>query len=238
MNGGGLNFSGQGKLYTITSNSSYPAGSCSGFSPETIVSGSLTNWDVNLCPQATVDATTHQPTGEVCGVMIYNICSSTTPTTGSCGTTGSNPAFGALDLSGGSGFRLRAFCASDDTNATADCTSTKFAPSEQQGSNGAAQIRRYRNIIFWQAGLPDPTSSYNQPDVKFSGGGTAFLQGTVYAPSAFVKLTGNCGGGGGSPVDLTLQFFSYDMQISGSCTYHFFYRTNSFATPSGYGLVR
>jgi hypothetical protein len=52
-----------------------------------------------------------------------------------------------------------------------------------------------------------------------------------------VNLGGNCGGAGGSAVDLTLQFVSYDLQISGSCSYTFRYRTNSFATPSSYGLV-
>lgn len=237
LNGGGLTM--KGSLYTISSSSAYPTGTCgSGFSPETVLGSGLTNWESTLCTQATVDAVTHQPTGEACGVLIYNTCNATTVNTTNCTTSGATPAYGALDLTGGSGFRLRAFCSSDDTNSTADCSSTKFAPSEQQASNGAAQIKRYRNFVFWQASQPDPTSAYNQPDMKFSGGGTAFLQGTVYAPNAFVKLTGNCGGSGGTPVNLTLQFISYDLQISGSCTYYFYYRTNSFATPSGYGLVR
>jgi hypothetical protein len=169
--------------------------------------------------------------------MIYNVCSAANPTTSTCGSNGQAP-FGPLTVGAGNALRLRPFCASNDTNATADCSSTRFAPAAQQGSNAPSQIKRYRNLVFWQASTPGPTSAYNQPDLTLAGSGNLFLQGTVYAPNAFVKLTGNCGGSGGTTTDLTLQFISYDLQISGSCTYVFHYRTSAFATPSGYGLVR
>jgi len=236
LNGGGVTFTGQGKLYSV--NSSYVAASTTCLSPETVItSGGVTgtNWELNLCQQATVDATTHQPIGQACGVMIYNKCSATTVIAANCGSNGSAP-FGAFSQTAGASVMLRQFCSSNDTNAVADCTSTKFAPTEQQGSN--ATIRRYRNLVLWQASQPAPSSSFNQPDVTLGGNATLILQGTVYAPNAFVKLTGNCGGSGGTNVDLTLQFIAYDLQIAGSCTYTFHYRTSSFATPSGYGLVR
>jgi len=240
MNGGGITFNGSGKLYTITSSSAYPAGSCSGLLPETVLTvGGLTTtlWEQTLCPQATVAVAGGPPTGDACGAMIYNVCSANNPTTANCGSNGGNAAFGPVTVSGGNALRLRPFCASSDANATAACSSTVFAPTAQQNSNAPALIRRYRNLVFWQSSTPDPTSSYNQPDLTLAGSGNLFLQGTVYAPNAFVKLTGNCGGSGGSTTDLTLQFISYDLQIAGSCSYIFHYRQNSFATPSGYGLV-
>lgn len=241
MKGGGIGFSGQGKLYSISSNSSYPAGSCSTFSPETLITSggvTATNWELNLCKQA--DGDPPSGTTDACGVMIYNICGAANPSTSTCTQNGSNPVFGPVSLNGGNALRLRAFCASAATSTAATCTDTRFAPQAQQDSSTASAIpiKRYRNIVFWQSSTPGPTSAYTQPDVTLAGSGNLFLQGTVYAPRAFVKLTGNCGGSGGSEIDLTLQFISYDLQVSGSCTYRFLYRVNSFATPSGYGLVR
>jgi len=149
-----------------------------------------------------------------CGVLIYN-----TIGTGN----GANSALGALDLGGGSGIKMRAY------QPTVDRTNT----------NQPA----YKNVIFWQwvgdaATGTLPSSTYHQPILSLRGGGTAFMQGTVYAPSASVSLGGNCGGSGGTPLDLTLQFISWDLEISGSCTFHFIYNVNDLAFAPVYGLVQ
>lgn len=50
------------------------------------------------------------------------------------------------------------------------------------------------------------------------------LRGTVYAPSAKVRMGGNSGGSGGNPVNLTLQFISWDLEFSGNSAFHFYFR--------------
>lgn len=153
-----------------------------------------------------------------CGVLIYNT---------STGTS-ANAALGALDLGGGSGIKMRAY------NPAVDLTGTNRS--------------EYKNLMFWQDALacsgaspcaaPIPSSTYNQPVLSLRGGGTAYLQGTVYAPSGQVSLGGNCGGSGGVPLLLTLQFISWDLEINGSCTFDFLYSVDGFTNFPAYGLVK
>ena len=153
-----------------------------------------------------------------CGVLIYNT------STG----TGANAALGPLDLGGGASVKLRAY------NPAIDGT----------GTNQVA----YRNLLFWQDAFacsghspcspPIPSSTYNQPEVNLRGGGTAYMQGTVYAAAAKVSLGGNCGGSGGTVLDLALQFISWDLLIDGSCTFHFIYSADNFTQFPAYGLVK
>jgi hypothetical protein len=153
-----------------------------------------------------------------CGVLIYNT------STGS----GANAALGPLDLGGGSSIKMRAY------NPLVDGTNTNRT--------------EYKNLMFWQDALacsgaspcdaPIPSSTYHQPVLSLRGGGTAYLQGTVYAPSGQVSLGGNCGGTGGTPLELTLQFISWDLEINGSCTFHFIYSVDGFANFPAYGLVQ
>ena len=241
LKGGGLTLGGQGSVYSIKSGFTAGSSACSSLNPEGGASAGA-NWANNLCPIAdsNTPGTSNDPNNPgspipACGVLIYNQCSASNPTTGSCGTSGGNPAFGPINLTGGTGFRFRAFCTSTVARATALCSNTAFAPSEQQATNTTLL---YRNLVLWQNAFPKPTSSYTQPAINLKGGGVAYLAGTVYAPSAQASLGGNCGGSGGTTIDLTLQFINYDLYISGSCTYYFTYRTNSFATPTSYGLVR
>ena len=153
-----------------------------------------------------------------CGVLIYNT------STGS----GANAALGPLDLGGGSSIKMRAY------NPAVDLTNTNRV--------------EYNNLMFWQDGLacsgaspctgPIPSSTYHQPVLSLRGGGTAYLQGTVYAPSGQVSLGGNCGGSGGVPLLLTLQFISWDLEINGSCTFDFVYSVDGFTNFPAYGLVQ
>ena len=100
-----------------------------------------------------------------------------------------------------------------------------------------ANVREYENLLIWQDRNPVPTASYSQPRVTLNGGGDVELVGTVYAPSAEVYLTGGSGGSGGSSVDVTLQFISWDLQIQGNSSFHFIYQSEHFAKPLEYGLV-
>jgi hypothetical protein len=92
-------------------------------------------------------------------------------------------------------------------------------------------------MLIWQDATPLPTSSYAQPIVQLTGGGGVDLGGTVYAPSAKVQMGGSSGGSGGDSIDLTLQFISWDLQLSGNSSFHFRYMDNEFVKPLDYGLV-
>jgi hypothetical protein len=82
-----------------------------------------------------------------------------------------------------------------------------------------------------------PGISYEQPEVRLQGGGTVDIRGTVYAPSAKVRMGDNSGGSGGTPINLTLQFISWDLEFSGNSAFHFYFRDQEFAKPTDYGLV-
>jgi len=73
--------------------------------------------------------------------------------------------------------------------------------------------------------------------LQLIGGGGVEMSGTVYAPSAKVQMGGSSGGSGGTSVDLTLQFISWDLELSGNSNFHFRYNAEAFAHPLDYGLV-
>jgi hypothetical protein len=139
---------------------------------------------------------------------------------GSCGvlfynTTGNPTAMDNIDIGAGATVKLRAY----DPDAQAD------------------GIGEYDDLLIWQDANPVPTISYEQPEVRLQGGGTVDIRGTVYAPSAKVRMGGNSGGSGGNPVNLTLQFISWDLEFSGNSAFHFYFRDQEFAKPTDYGLV-
>jgi Flp pilus assembly protein TadG len=101
----------------------------------------------------------------------------------------------------------------------------------------APSVSAYMNLLIWQSLTPVTTSSWSQPPITLNGGGKVDVSGTIYAPSAQVYLTGGSGGSGGSTVDLTLQFISWDLQIQGNSRFNFYYRSEAFAKPFAYGLV-
>ena len=96
----------------------------------------------------------------------------------------------------------------------------------------------YNNLLLWQDANPVPTNSFSQPQVNLSGGGSVNVSGTVYVPSALVYMTGGSGGSGGSQTDVTLQFVSWDLQFQGNSSFHFYYRSDQFAKPTDYGLIK
>ena len=96
----------------------------------------------------------------------------------------------------------------------------------------------YENLLLWQDAAPTPSASCSQPALSLSGGGQISLSGTLYAPSAAVQMGGNSGGAGGSTVDVTLQFVSWDLSFNGNIGFHFFYQSDSFAKPKDYGLIK
>jgi hypothetical protein len=134
------------------------------------------------------------------------------------GTASGASAMGELAIGAGATMRLRPY------QPTADET--------------GANMTEFRNLLLWQDANPVPTSSYAQPTVSLNGGGTVEISGTVYAPSAMLAMGGGSGGSGGSSTDLTLQFITWDLQLQGNSSFHFFYQTNAFAMPTDYGLIR
>lgn len=106
-----------------------------------------------------------------------------------------------------------------------------------QRAISSPDIPQYLNLLFWQSASPAPAANYSQPPIELNGGGTVDLAGTVYAPSAQVYMTGGSGGAGGSSVDITLQFVVWDAQFQGNSSFRFFYQSEKFAKPYGYGLV-
>jgi hypothetical protein len=106
-----------------------------------------------------------------------------------------------------------------------------------QSDPGPARKLEYTNLLLWQDRLPLPSSSYSQPTVNLNGGAGVLLSGTVYAPSAPVRLGGTSGGGSGWAIDYTLQFIVWELTFSGSSNWRFAYADNTFALPPDYGLV-
>jgi hypothetical protein len=149
-------------------------------------------------------------TSSNCGVLIY--------TTGQTSSGMSGPMKDNISVGAGATMKLRPYL------HTADGTNTND--------------QRYDNLLFWQDKNPVPTSSYAQPPISLSGGGQINLTGTLYAPSASVQMGGNSGGAGGSSVDVTLQFISWDLSFNGNIGFHFFYQSNAFTRPIDYGLIK
>jgi Flp pilus assembly protein TadG len=105
--------------------------------------------------------------------------------------------------------------------------------------NGTYEDDPYDKLLFWQDVNPVPggTSGTAQPVLQLSGGGLVDISGTVYAPSAKVLMGGTGGGSGGAATNLTLQFISWDLEISGNTTFTFYYQEAEFTKPTKYGLV-
>jgi hypothetical protein len=103
--------------------------------------------------------------------------------------------------------------------------------------SGVHKNETYRNLLIWQDASPVPTSTYGQPELSLTGGGGVDVGGTVYAPSANVRMGGSSGGSGGDSIDLTLQFISWSIELHGNSSFHFRYNENEFAKPLDYGLV-
>jgi len=51
-------------------------------------------------------------------------------------------------------------------------------------------------------------------------------------------MGGTSGGAGGSSVDVTLQFISWDLTFGGNISFHFFYQSDAFAKAMDYGLIK
>ena len=96
----------------------------------------------------------------------------------------------------------------------------------------------YRNILVWQDSTPTASSTYAQPIVQLSGGGSVDISGTVYAPKAKVLMGGNSGGSGGSSINLLLQFICWDLEMSGNSSFRWLYSDSEFAKPKDYGLIQ
>ena len=164
---------------------------------------------------STTDATwaTDCPVGtslvpSTCGTLIYNV--------GMACASGSPKD--QLSVGAGATLKLRPYVSTSDGTGTSD-------PA-------------YNNLLFWQDKAPLPTSSCSQPDISLSGGGLVDITGGVYTPSAKVQMGGNSGGSGGSEVDLTLQFISWDLQFNGNIGFHFYYQNDKFPKPTDYGLIK
>lgn len=133
------------------------------------------------------------------------------------GTAAGSQALGPVRIAAGAIFKVRAY------NPDADAS--------------AAKSEAYRNLLIWQSAIPIATASYEQPILQLIGGGGVEMSGTLYAPSAKVTMGGSSGGSGGDSVDLTLQFISWDLELSGNSRFHFRYNAASFALPLDYGLI-
>jgi hypothetical protein len=123
----------------------------------------------------------------------------------------------------------------DRINVGAGAVLKLRAYDERANGNAYAE---YRNLLIWQSATPVPSSTYEQPWIQLGGGGSADISGTVYAPSAKVLMGGGGSGSGGSATNLTLQFITWNLEISGNATFHFFYNDAEFARPTDYGLVQ
>jgi len=132
------------------------------------------------------------------------------------GTTNGSGAMGQLTVGSGATLKLKAY-------------------DDRANSN---QYYEYRNILIWQDASPAASSTYSQPIIQLSGGGSVDISGTVYAPQAKVLMGGNSGGSGGAAVDLTVQFIAFDLELSGNSAFEFFYSDLDFARPKDYGLVK
>jgi Flp pilus assembly protein TadG len=145
-----------------------------------------------------------------CGVLIFN--------TGMTSSAMSGVIKDDLTVGGGATLKLRPYLASVDGTGTNDSS--------------------YNNLLVWQDKATVPSSSYAQPPISLSGGGLINLTGTLYAPSALVSMGGSSGGAGGSSVDVTLQFISWDLAFNGNISFHFYYQSDAFAKAMDYGLIK
>jgi Flp pilus assembly protein TadG len=161
---------------------------------------------------STTDATwATDCTSSNCGVMIYN--------TGMTASAMSGVIKDNIEVVAGAAVKLRPYRASIDTTT----------PNPDSS---------YDNLLIWQDKTTVPSAGYAQPPISMKGGGQINLSGTLYAPSAAVQMGGNSGGAGGSSVDVTLQFISWDLSFNGNIGFHFFYQSDAFTAPMDYGLIK
>jgi hypothetical protein len=160
--------------------------------------------------QANWDAKCKPSSNHTCGVLFYKTTVSSSD---------------SISVSAGAVFMARSFDPDADTTlltTNAACT--------------ACKDETYRHLLMWQDGSPPPSSSYSQPPITLQGGGGVTMSGAVYAPSAAVTLNGNSGGSGGI-TDLTLQFICWDLDLSGTSSFHFIFSANEFPVNLDYGLA-
>jgi hypothetical protein len=150
-------------------------------------------------------------TNHTCGVLIYKTTVSSTD---------------QITVAAGAVFMARSFDPDADTTlltTNASCT--------------ACKDETYRHLLIWQDASPNASISYSQPPITLQGGGGVTMSGAVYAPQAAVTLHGNSGGSGGV-ADLTLQFIVWDLDLSGTASFHFIFNANEFPTNLDYGLTQ
>jgi hypothetical protein len=152
-------------------------------------------------------------TNHTCGVLIYK-------------TTVSS--IDSINVSAGAVFMARSF----DPDADTTLTTTNVSCT-------ACKDETYRHLLIWQDALPP--ASYpplvSQPKITLQGGGGVTMSGAVYAPQAAVTLNGNSGGSGGIQ-DLTLQFIVWDLDLSGTASFHFIFNADEFPVNLAYGLTQ
>jgi hypothetical protein len=157
-----------------------------------------------------------------CGILFYNT-----------GTTGNGAgAMGQISIGAQATFKVRSYnpdCFTPATCADSTVLSTGSPPTPYHNET-------YRHLLIWQSAAPVPASNYVQPVMELSGGGNVFMAGTVYAPSAKVRMGGNSGGAGGDSIDLTLQFVTWDLELYGNSNFYFRYNADQFAAILSYGL--
>jgi hypothetical protein len=148
-----------------------------------------------------------------CGVLIYKTTASSTDT---------------INVSAGAVFMARSFDPDADTTLTTSNTSCTDCKNEM-----------YRHLLLWQDAKPKASYPplYAQPKITLQGGGGVTMSGAVYAPQAAVTLNGTSGGSGGV-TDLTLQFIVWDLDLSGTASFHFIFNADEFPTNLDYGLTQ
>jgi hypothetical protein len=150
-----------------------------------------------------------------CGILLYNT-----------GTAGNGvAAMDQISIGAQATFKVRSYNPDPAADSTVLATGVAY------------HNETYRHMLIWQSAAPLPTSGYVQPVMELSGGGNVFMAGTVYAPSAKVRMGGNSGGSGGDSVDLTLQFITWDLELYGNSSFHFRYNADEFPTLLDYGLI-
>jgi hypothetical protein len=155
-----------------------------------------------------------------CGVLIYK--------TNDVSGPGADP----VSVSAGASVQLRAF----NPDAATEFYPNKPSPPSPDGFGPAWEPLRH--LLFWQDAEPLPSNAYAQPPVRLNGGGSVFMSGTIYAPSALIQMGGTSGGGGGGgAIRLTLQFISWDLEFAGNSSFVFLYDSDTFVLPLDYGLV-
>jgi hypothetical protein len=156
--------------------------------------------------------------GTNCGILLYN--------TGTAGNgTG---AIGQISIGAQATFKVRSYLPDPGADSTILQNGTAY------------HNETYRHLLIWQSAAPvpsgPPNTNYVQPVMELSGGGNVFMAGTVYAPSAKVRMGGNSGGSGGDSIDLTLQFITWDLELYGNSNFYFRYNADQFAALLSYGL--